>query len=73
MNDEFVETQAGYLARRAKSESQAPIQRMFQITLGHPASPERLQQAEAFVAAHPDGLRDLAHVLFNSSEFVYIQ
>ena len=81
MNDEFVEDQAGFLAKRAMKEAgedlTAIIQRLFALTLAHPPSEMRLQQAMAFVhdrEAQSDrlaALTDLSHVLFNSSEFVY--
>jgi len=80
MNDEFVEEQAAFLAQRAASDTLAKtIQRMFMLTLSHEADAKRLQQSLDFVKAREatstrdQALADLAHVLFNSSEFVYIQ
>jgi len=80
MNDEFVEEQAAHLAQRASSATlDATIQRMFMLTLGHEPSADRLQQSRDFVKAreaastHDQALTDLAHVLLNSSEFVYIR
>jgi hypothetical protein len=83
MNDEFVEDQARHLAERAVKETgdELPrvIQRMFLLTVSRPPSPERMQQAVAFVQSResasdrPTALTDLAHVLFNSSEFIHIQ
>ncbi|NBV23692.1 MAG: DUF1553 domain-containing protein [Proteobacteria bacterium] len=92
MNDEFVEDQAGFLAQRAVTESDGnlskSIARMHQLALARVPTPERLQQATAFVAAREAGyaaevgaanaprqraLTDLAHVLFNSSEFITIE
>ena len=80
MNDEFVEEQAAYLAQRASSVTlDATIKRMFMLTLGHAPSADRLQQSLGFVKAREaassrdQALTDLAHVLFNSSEFVYIR
>lgn len=82
MNDQFVETQAGYLAERALRESDQQstraIDRMFEITLGHAPSPDQRRQAEQFLqqrASASDlvsGLTDLAHVIFNSSQFIHI-
>ena len=58
------------------------------LALAKPAGPERLKQAVAFVAAREGiyakepaaaqtprtrGLADLAHVIFNSSEFLHIE
>jgi hypothetical protein len=80
MNDEFVEEQAAFLAKRAASDSlDATLKHMFMFTLGHEPSAERLKQSLDFVKAREaassreQALTDLAHVLFNSSEFVYIR
>lgn len=80
MNDDFVEEQAAYLAKRCASTTpEATIKRMFMLTLGHEPSADRLQQSLDFVKAREadsnldQALTDLAHVLFNSSEFVYIR
>jgi hypothetical protein len=83
MNDEFVEDQARHLAQRASlaagDESSRVIERMFLLALAHPPGPERLHQSLTFVKqreAQSDrsaALADLAHVLFNSSEFITIQ
>jgi hypothetical protein len=83
MNDEFVEDQARHLAQRARlaagDESSRIIERMFLLTLARPPAPERLQQSLTFVKqreAQSDrsaALADLAHVLFNSSEFITIE
>lgn len=80
MNDEFVEEQAAFLAQRAASDTlEKTIQHMFMLTLSHEADAKRLQQSLDFVKAREvastrdQALADLAHVLFNSSEFVYIR
>jgi hypothetical protein len=80
MNDEFVEEQAAFLAQRAASDTlEKTIQRMFMLTLSHEPSKERLQQSLDFIQAREaastrdQALADLAHVILNSSEFVYIQ
>ncbi len=83
MNDEFVEDQAGFLAQRAKAEAggalPAIIERLFMLTLSHRPPASRLQQALEFVQSRQQSsdettaLRDLSHVLLNSSEFVYIE
>ena len=81
MNDEFVEDQAGFLAQRALRESgndlAKAVDRLFLLTLAHAPSERRRMQAMQFIherEAQSDrlaALTDLAHVLFNSSEFVY--
>ncbi|MDZ4404400.1 DUF1549 and DUF1553 domain-containing protein [Prosthecobacter sp.] len=80
MNDEFVEEQAAFLAQRATSGTlEKTIQRMFMLTLSHEADEKRLQQSLVFVKAREvtstcdQALTDLAHVLLNSSEFIYIE
>jgi hypothetical protein len=83
MNDEFVEQQAGYLARRVLSEvgddEAKAIERMALLTLGHSLDGNRQDQAQEFLRARKSqtdrisALTDLAHVLFNSSEFIHIQ
>jgi hypothetical protein len=83
MNDEFVEDQAGYLAARAISEAsndlEPVIERMFQLTVSRVPDSDRLKVAIHFVKSresligHVDALTDLAHVIFNSSEFLYVE
>jgi hypothetical protein len=83
MNDEFVEEQAGYLARRAKAEAGDAlpkiIEQLFMLTLSHKPTEQRLQQSLEFLQTRTKAsdettaLKDLAHVLLNSSEFVYIE
>jgi len=83
MNDEFVEEQAGYLALRAKAEAgdDLPkiVEQLFMLTLSRKPTNQRLQQSLDFLQARTKAsdettaLKDLAHVLLNSSEFVYIE
>lgn len=82
MNDEFVEEQAGHLASRAVADAgEDPakvVDRLFLITLSHLPTPEKKAQALGFLrertaaGGSESAMRDLAHVLLNSSEFVYI-
>ncbi|MBS0205529.1 MAG: PSD1 domain-containing protein [Planctomycetes bacterium] len=83
MNDEFVEDQAGFLAARAISEAddnlQCIVARMFELTVSRVPQPDRLREAIEFVKSRQTqsnraaALTDLAHVLFNSSEFLYVK
>ncbi|MBX7210727.1 MAG: DUF1549 and DUF1553 domain-containing protein [Verrucomicrobiaceae bacterium] len=83
MNDEFVEDQAAFLAKRAMREAgadlRAAIRRMFMLALSRQPTEVRLEQALAFVAERSlasgktEALTDLAHVIFNSSEFITVQ
>jgi hypothetical protein len=82
MNDEFAEEQAGFLAARALQESgndmSRAIGRVFLLTMSRPPAAARLRQAAAFVQSREavggreGALTDLAHVIFNSSEFIHI-
>ncbi len=82
MNDDFVETQAMHFASRVLSQAEpdlpGTIAQMFELAYGRAPHSERLQQAEVFVRSREaqssrlHALTDLAHVLFNSSEFIYI-
>jgi hypothetical protein len=83
MNDEFIEEQAGYLARRAKAEAGDAlpqiVERLFLLTLSRKPTEPRLKQSLEFLQTREQAsdketaLKDLAHVLLNSSEFVYIE
>ncbi len=83
MNDEFVEEQAGYLARRAKAEAGEVlpqiVERLFMLSLSRKPTELRLKQSIEFVQSREQdsdretALKDLSHVLLNSSEFVYIE
>lgn len=83
MNDEFVEDQAGFLADRASAEGGSDLSRtvarMFECAFGHTPGAERLAESVAFVQARERAgdrraaLADLAHVMFNSSEFLYVE
>ena len=83
MNDDFIEEQSGFLAERAVAErgDELPrvLTRMFELALGRPPDPSRLHEVVSFVRSresHGDrrsALADLAHVMFNSSEFVYVE
>jgi hypothetical protein len=83
MNDEFVEDQAAYLAMRASKDGgedlSRVVERMFQWTLSRTPDAGRLLEAVDFVKAREAesnraaALTDLAHVLFNSSEFLYVE
>ncbi len=86
LNDAFVNKQARYLALhtlRETNESSAAVQAMYQRILALPPTAAESAQAETFVAerlaarqghkeAEKLALADLAVVLFNSSQFVYV-
>jgi len=62
MNDEFVEEQAARLARRALAEAGDEI----------PAAVERVFALALSATGREEALADLAHILFNSSAFLYV-
>ena len=83
MNDEFVEDQAGFLAARITAEagddlSQA-VEQIFARTIARVPPPGQIQEAIQFVQSREAAgnraaaLADLAHVLFNSSAFLYVE
>ncbi len=84
LNDEFVNKQARYLALRAMAEDPGnAVRSMMERVWAQPVSADQLAGAEAFVAerlasrqsqkdARKLALADLAVVLFNSSQFVYV-
>lgn len=71
------------LARRAKAEAGDAlpqiVERLFLLTLSRKPTEMRLQQSLDFLQTREQAsdaetaLKDLAHVLLNSSEFVYIE
>lgn len=83
MNDEFVEDQAGYLAARvvleANDDLPSIVERMFERTVSRVPDSDRLREAIEFVnvremqSSRTVALTDLAHVLVNSSEFLYVE
>ncbi len=84
MNDEFVEDQAGYLAARAiaevgRDDLPAVVERLFLRTVSRLPQADRMRESLDFVESREQrggrlaALADLAHVLLNSSEFLYVE
>lgn len=82
MNDEFVNQQARWLAVQVMADKN-PIERMFAKTWARPVSDEQIREAKGFISqrlkargrgreARKLAYADLAVVLFNSSQFVYV-
>ena len=83
LNNEFVLIQAGHLAERVRREA-APdpalqITELYRIAVGRPPSKKELDSHLAFLrkqrsyhGADLPALTDLAHVVLNANEFVYI-
>lgn len=85
LNNPFVRQQAELWANRVlagKEETpERRVQRMYEAALGRPPTTEELTLARDFLAAqaaeygradHPQAWADLAHVLFNTKEFILI-
>lgn len=80
MNDPFVIEQAKLWAKRVLSESPSTaeqrIGRMYQTAFARPPSEAETAAVLAFLAGHdhndPNIWTDLAHVLMNNKEFIYI-
>ena len=87
MNNEFVNQQAGIWAERVvagQADASDRIQGMFVAAFGRPASRSEVEEAASFLgeqqalhgAADKDDARpwaDLAHVLMNSTEFIFLR
>jgi len=79
MNDPFLVEQAGFWARRVRSDPKASpgesIETMYREAFGRPPDPDERAAALAFLGEQADAPRawaDLAHVLFNVKAFVAI-
>lgn len=84
LNDAFVNEQARFVAEAAlEKDPSTAVEQMFQNIWALPPSPEKVANAKAFVAAQEQAhqsrqeakilaLTDLAVVLFNSSQFIYV-
>lgn len=81
MNNEFVYQQAARWAGSELQVSAAPaemVQRMYAAAFARPASPDEVANVLSFVKTQvgrsdKDVWTDVAHVLFNSAEFIYVR
>jgi len=79
LNNPFVVQQAGRWAERTLATpgtTEERLTRMYQSAFGRPPTAEEVREATAFLASEPDQRRawaDLAHVLFNVKEFIFIE
>ena len=74
MNDEFLELESRAWARRveaAAGDPRARVAKMYEAAFGREPEPWELAAALDFVRAQP--WADLAHVLLNSAEFIYVR
>ena len=73
LNNNFNLAMAEHFAQRLTAEREGlgpQVARAIEITLGRPAEPAEQQAFEAYAAEH--GLSNLCLVMFNLSEFVYL-
>ncbi len=77
MNSPEIEKAATMFADRLKKESEGDLSKAvdlgYRIALGRPPSPGEKQNALTYVGADPNRLKDLAWLIFNLDEFIYIQ
>jgi hypothetical protein len=74
MNDEFLELESREWARRVQSENgddRARVSKMYEAAFGREPEAWELAAALEFVRVQP--WADLAHVLLNSAEFIYVR
>jgi hypothetical protein len=78
MNDPFVHQQALVWGRRVLGEGGSPreqVQRMYLCSFGRPATRDECRRCLDFVEGQqdaPTAWADLAHVLFNTKEFIFL-
>jgi hypothetical protein len=74
-NGRLVNEEAGHFAKRlideAPSDSTSRLDLAFQLALGRLPSPEERSSLEG-VSTSAEGLNRLARILFNTSEFIYV-
>ncbi|HEY1191301.1 MAG TPA: DUF1553 domain-containing protein, partial [Gemmata sp.] len=86
LNNPFVLQQAELWAKRTlavpNQKPEARVRVMYETAFGRPPTADELQAATAFVAAqaeehgrpdHPKAWADLAHVLINTKEFIFVE
>jgi hypothetical protein len=74
MNDEFLELESREWTRRLEAESSDPprtVSKMYEAAFAREPQDWELAAALDFVKTQP--WADLAHVLFNSAEFIYVR
>jgi hypothetical protein len=77
MNSPEIEKAATMFADRLKKESEGDpgkaVDLAYRVALSRPPSAAEKENALKFVGADPNRLKDLAWVIFNLDEFIYIQ
>jgi hypothetical protein len=77
MNSPEVEKASSMFADRLKKESEGEPSKAvdlgYRIALSRPPSPDEKDNALTYIGADPNRLKNLAWLLFNLDEFIYIQ
>jgi hypothetical protein len=75
MNDKLVEQASAQLAKRVASEPDMPaaIRRAFRETIGRPPTSAELDRALSFTGNDPAGLKQVAWLLYNLDEFLFVK
>ena len=77
MNSPEIEKASAMFADRLKTESKGELSSAvdlgYRIALSRPPSPGEKDQALTYVGTDPDRLKNLAWLLFNLDEFIYVQ
>jgi len=76
LNNEFVLKQSARLAARVREltvDQRRQIELAYQLTLGRGPDASELQLASDYLTRERGSLDGLAHVLFNTSEFLYLR
>lgn len=77
MNSPEIEKATAMFADRLKKESEGDLNKAvdlaYRIALSRPASTDEKDKALAYVGADPNRLKELAWLMFNLDEFIYIQ
>jgi Protein of unknown function (DUF1553)/Protein of unknown function (DUF1549) len=77
MNSPEIEKASTMFADRLKKESEGDLSKAvdlaYRITLCRTPSPGEKENALAYIGADPNRLKDLAWLIFNLDEFIYIQ
>ena len=74
-HSQAIESAAAKLATRAAAEPDLPAaaRRAFRETIGRPPSAIELDRALSFLSNDPSKLKDLAWLLYNLDEFLFVK
>jgi hypothetical protein len=77
MNSPEIEKASTMFAERLKKEAAGELSKAvdlgYRITLSRPPSPDEKDYALTYVDNKPERLKNLAWLLFNLDEFIYVQ